>query len=431
MKKKLFSVMLVAALATSLLAGCGKNKKAEVDNTEVETSKVESTEKITKEAVATLKGDGITITGLLGQSKSVEKAEMSTGDEYTQISEYLADTDTTYVCYDVTTKDTNGNEVIPAGELTITIDIPDELKNAAGDTYIVFHSEDGTFKKLECTEKDGKITFKANTTGVYTICKYDSTNEETTNKVAEVETEEIIEMGQEIKVIKSDEVTTENTESTSNNNQSDSNNAGQENVASNDNTSSNTTTQEPAQQPAQEAPAQDNNTTDSGSSTPSVPSYDWNSNNNYEVPSSVPSDYYSILGYDFYDSYVQLAHKNGHPFPTSSTYANIQSFDPTVYFTKEYLGDNFNVLDIVDGDYLFGSSDDNPLTWPSQIPMGKYVNWNGKIGFFSEIGVTDRNSLVTTDMNASLQKHDGKVGTIQFGHGWTNGNNIYFEYITP
>lgn len=28
--------MLVAALATSLLAGCGKNKKTEVDNTETQ-----------------------------------------------------------------------------------------------------------------------------------------------------------------------------------------------------------------------------------------------------------------------------------------------------------------------------------------------------------------------------------------------------------
>ena len=43
MKKKLFSVMLVAALATSLLAGCGKNKKTDVDNTETQ-SVVESTQ---------------------------------------------------------------------------------------------------------------------------------------------------------------------------------------------------------------------------------------------------------------------------------------------------------------------------------------------------------------------------------------------------
>lgn len=42
MKKKLFSVMLVAALAASLIAGCGKNKKTDVDNTEVEAVTEES-----------------------------------------------------------------------------------------------------------------------------------------------------------------------------------------------------------------------------------------------------------------------------------------------------------------------------------------------------------------------------------------------------
>lgn len=82
----------------------------------------------------------------------------------------------------------------------------------------------------------------------YTICKYDSTNEKSTNKVAEVETEEIIKMNQQAKIIKSDEITTENSESTenaSNNNQSDSNNAGKENVASNNSnaSSSNNNTQ--------------------------------------------------------------------------------------------------------------------------------------------------------------------------------------------
>lgn len=227
---------------------------------------------------------------------------MSTGDEYTQISDYLSDTDTTYVCYDVTTKDTNGNKVIPAGELTITIDIPEELKNAAGDTYIVFHSEDGTFKKLECTEKDGKITFKANTTGLYTICKYDFTNEKSTNKVAEVETEEIIKMNQQAKIIKSDEVTTENSEST-------------------ENASNNNTQNAPAQQPAQRV--------------------------------------------------------------------------------------------------------------PSQIPMEKYVNWNGKIGYFTESHVTNDSALNTTDMEACIQRGDSRIGEIQFGAWWKNGNYIYFEYITP
>lgn len=156
-----------------------------------------------------------------------------------------------------------------------------------------------------------------------------------------------------------------------------------------------------------------------------------NENTSYDVPSSVPSDYYSILGYDFYDSYVQLAHNNGHPFPTSSTYANLQSVDPTVYFTKEYLGKNFDGYDVIGNNYLFGSSDDNPLTWPSQIPMGKYVNWNGKIGYFTESHVTNDSALNTTDMEACIQRGDSRIGEIQFGAWWKNGNYIYFEYITP
>ena len=72
--------MLVAALATSLLAGCGKNKKTDVDNTETQ-SVVESTQSTEADKVITVSSDMANITGNLGKGVALDCVAVSTDTE--------------------------------------------------------------------------------------------------------------------------------------------------------------------------------------------------------------------------------------------------------------------------------------------------------------------------------------------------------------
>ena len=72
--------MLVAALATSLLAGCGKNKKTEVDNTETQSVVVS-----------------------------------------TDTEEYLKDTNAIFEMYDINLLDKSKNKVQPNGEVEVSV----------------------------------------------------------------------------------------------------------------------------------------------------------------------------------------------------------------------------------------------------------------------------------------------------------------------
>lgn len=78
--------MLVAALTASLLAGCGKNKKTEVDNTEPQ-SVVVSTDT----------------------------------EEYKAVEEYLKDTNATFEMYDINLLDKSKNKVQPNGEVEVSV----------------------------------------------------------------------------------------------------------------------------------------------------------------------------------------------------------------------------------------------------------------------------------------------------------------------
>lgn len=73
-------------MATSLLAGCGKNKKTEVDNTETQ-SVVVSTDT----------------------------------EEYKAVEEYLKDTNATFEMYDINLLDKSKNKVQPNGEVEVSV----------------------------------------------------------------------------------------------------------------------------------------------------------------------------------------------------------------------------------------------------------------------------------------------------------------------
>lgn len=65
------------------------------------------------------------------------------------------------------------------------------MKNASGDAYVVFHNKGTEFTRISATEKDGYVTFKTTHFSIYTIVKYDSKDETTTEKINAVEEEDM------------------------------------------------------------------------------------------------------------------------------------------------------------------------------------------------------------------------------------------------
>ena len=263
MKKKLFSVMLVAALATSLLAGCGKNKKTDVDNTETQ-SVVESTQSTEADKVITVSSDMANITGNLGKGVALDCVAVSTDtEEYKAVEEYLKDTNATFEMYDINLLDKSKNKVQPDGMVEVSVKLSDNMKNAAGDTYVVFHNKGTDFTKIACTEKDGYVTFKTNHFSIYTVVKYDTTEPTIEQKIEKVEettipAEEVKQFESaveetkksnngKIDVVSNGEIVSDNT--VNNNTTNDNNN-------NDNNTNTGNTTQEPAQQPEQPKPSE-------------------------------------------------------------------------------------------------------------------------------------------------------------------------------
>lgn len=189
MKKKLFSVMLVAALATSLLAGCGKNKKTDVDNTETQSVTEQTTE---AKETQTVSSDIANITGDLGKGVALDCVEVATDtEEYKAVEEYLKDTNSTFEMFDINLLDKDKNKVQPNGEVEVTVKLSDTMKNATGDAYVVFHNQGTEFTRINATEKDGYVTFKTTHFSIYTVVKYDSKDEATTEKINAVEEEDM------------------------------------------------------------------------------------------------------------------------------------------------------------------------------------------------------------------------------------------------
>ena len=283
MKKKLFSVMLVAALATSLLAGCGKNKKTEVDNTETQ-SIVESTQQTEADKVITVSSDMANITGNLGKGAALDCVAVSTDtEEYKAVEEYLKDTNATFEMYDINLLDKSKNKVQPDGMVEVSVKLSDNMKNAAGDTYVVFHNQGKDFTKIACTEKDGYVTFKTNHFSIYTVVKYDTTEPTIEQKIEKVEettipAEEVKQFESaveetkksnngKIDVVSNGEIVADNTvnNNTTNDNNNNDNNSSISNDNKNDdsnnnnndnNTNTGNTMQEPAQQPEQPKPSE-------------------------------------------------------------------------------------------------------------------------------------------------------------------------------
>lgn len=191
MKKKLFSVLLITTLAISLLVGCGKNKKTEVNNTETQ-SVAESTQQTEADKVITVSSDMANIKGDLGEGVALDCVTVATDtEEYKAIEEYLKDTNSMSEKYDINLLDKSKNKVQPNGEVEVSVKLSDAMKSAAGDAYVVFHNKGTEFTRISATEKDGYVTFKTTHFSIYTIVKYDSKDEATTEKINAVEEEDM------------------------------------------------------------------------------------------------------------------------------------------------------------------------------------------------------------------------------------------------
>lgn len=282
MKKKLFSVMLVAALATSLLAGCGKNKKTDVDNTETQ-SVVESTQSTEADKVITVSSDMANITGNLGKGVALDCVAVSTDtEEYKAVEEYLKDTNATFEMYDINLLDKSKNKVQPDGMVEVSVKLSDNMKNAAGDTYVVFHNKGTDFTKIACTEKDGYITFKTNHFSIYTVVKYDTTEPTIEQKIEKVEETTI--PAEEVKQFES---AVEETKKSNN---------GKIDVVSNgeivaDNTVNNNTSNDNSNNTTNDNNTNDNKNDDNnnnGSNNNSSVSDDKNNNSNNNTPAEQP-----------------------------------------------------------------------------------------------------------------------------------------------
>ena len=282
MKKKLFSVMLVAALATSLLAGCGKNKKTDVDNTETQ-SVVESTQSTEADKVITVSSDMTNITGNLGKGVALDCVAVSTDtEEYKAVEEYLKDTNATFEMYDINLLDKSKNKVQPDGMVEVSVKLSDNMKNAAGDTYVVFHNKGTDFTKIACTEKDGYITFKTNHFSIYTVVKYDTTEPTIEQKIEKVEETTI--PAEEVKQFES---AVEETKKSNN---------GKIDVVSNgeivaDNTVNNNTSNDNSNNTTNDNNTNDNKNDDNnnnGSNNNSSVSDDKNNNSNNNTPAEQP-----------------------------------------------------------------------------------------------------------------------------------------------
>ena len=168
MKKnlRLIAMTLIATLALAGLTACGSaNTNVESNGNKVDT------------VVNEIKNDDVVVSGNIGAATDVKVAELEEDSvEYVALASYLADKVTSYDAYDITiTKD--GAAVQPDGKVEVTIKLSDEMLAAAGNAYSVLYVNGAEVTKLDCTEKDGYITFATDHFSIYTVVKYETEGE--------------------------------------------------------------------------------------------------------------------------------------------------------------------------------------------------------------------------------------------------------------
>lgn len=186
-KTRIFACLLVLTMLTGLMTACGKKAEdvsepvteesaeavAETETAETETAETEPV--ITSISLADA-DTGITVEG------KADAAALTVADVESDVNDSvkdLAGTDlgmdvTTVTSYDISIANAEGTTAQPAGEITVTIPISEDLKAADGNAYAVyyFNPEDNSVQNMDCSVSEDSVTFQTTHFSVYSVVKF-------------------------------------------------------------------------------------------------------------------------------------------------------------------------------------------------------------------------------------------------------------------
>ena len=186
-KTRIFACLLVLTMLAGLMTACGKKAEdvsepvteesaeavAETETAETETAETEPV--ITSISLADA-DTGITVEG------KADAAALTIADVESDVNDSvkdLAGTDlgmdvTTVTSYDISIANADGTAVQPAGEITVTIPISEDLKAADGNAYAVyyFNQEDNSVQNMDCSVSEDSVTFQTTHFSVYSVVKF-------------------------------------------------------------------------------------------------------------------------------------------------------------------------------------------------------------------------------------------------------------------
>lgn len=186
-KTRIFACLLVLTMLAGLMTACGKKAEdvsepvteesaeavAETETAETETAETEPV--ITSISLADA-DTGITVEG------KADAAALTVADVESDVNDSvkdLAGTDlgmdvTTVTSYDISIANAEGTTAQPAGEITVTIPISEDLKAADGNAYAVyyFNPEDNSVQNMDCSVSEDSVTFQTTHFSVYSVVKF-------------------------------------------------------------------------------------------------------------------------------------------------------------------------------------------------------------------------------------------------------------------
>lgn len=179
-KTKILTCMLAITLVAGLMTGCGKKADTTAETAESTEAVVETETEETKPVITSVSLEdadtGIMVEGMADAS-DVKIADVD-ADTDASIKE-LAATDLTadiaaVASYDISIVNTDGDAVQPEGDITVTIPLTDELKNADGNAYAVyyFNPDDNTVQNMDCSVSEDNVTFQTTHFSVYSVVKF-------------------------------------------------------------------------------------------------------------------------------------------------------------------------------------------------------------------------------------------------------------------
>lgn len=148
--KKILSFILVSVVLLSF-TGCGGNAKTgEIYNEDI--------------SISGYIGDGVYL--------DVNKA-MNCCDEYYETKPYVEKIKnaSSWQLYNVTMHNDEGEEIQPAGEIHVKLDVPEAISNMPGDNYKIYQFKDNKLEEVKFEKTNGVIEFDTDFTGIYVFVK--------------------------------------------------------------------------------------------------------------------------------------------------------------------------------------------------------------------------------------------------------------------